>query len=275
MDSGKPATSRRNGLVPRLGTAEFQWFEESAFANSPYRRWVLDCLRRVRRVLAGVSPMIPPVSLESVAIALGVKTVRCIPLHVHGRVTRVSEALVVELSDSLAPRAQRFTLAHELAHVVLGDRPAHVTYDDFERVCDLAANEMLLPYEWFREVIDPRRPSLATLVDAARLADCAIDLVLEHALTFRLASFSHTFWLGLSRNRISVEKAYDGFTQLAGGLLKDLAILEKAPFSLLKVLATDGVMRGGLLMTIGGSTRPIEVDCTRLHNGSVLAVGVA
>jgi len=134
---------------------------------------------------------------------------------------------------------------------------------------------MLLPYTWFREALDPRRPSLGSLLEAAHTADCAIDFALEHALALRLAGFSEVFWWRWRNGRFTIPKALRGFVPRDPNELADLLVSEQAPFSLFNVLTSDGIVRGVVLLTERGATRRILVDCTRLNNGNILAVRAA
>jgi hypothetical protein len=87
------------------------------------------------------------------------------------------ESFVITVSSDESMERQRFTVCHEVAHIVLGLPTSHGEMPLWsyakrhlnEVWCDVFASELLMPYEQFRKNIPPGEPSIQvieTLADA-------------------------------------------------------------------------------------------------------------
>jgi hypothetical protein len=101
-------------------------------------------------------PREPGIDLFEVARLAGVR-VEFRSMRIDGRAERVHNERVVALSVRTHPRRQRFTLAHELGHVLLDDpdvagvaRPGVEKFGDVERFCNEFAAELLMPRQWVK-----------------------------------------------------------------------------------------------------------------------------
>jgi hypothetical protein len=102
----------------------------------------------------GIDPS-PPVALHDLAAALGVAEIRQASMVEDGRLERDGGRTVIYLREETGPQRQRFTLAHELAHLILAepdrDFVAHrreVYFSSEERFCDQFAASLLMPRHW-------------------------------------------------------------------------------------------------------------------------------
>src|SRR5579864_1154728 len=98
----------------------------------------------------------PPTHLEDLKQRLGIAEFRSeVALPVRGELRREGSAYVVVYEASLVRSLRRFTIAHEMGHIILGPRP-HARSRDYklERLCDRLATEILLPYETFTRLSD-------------------------------------------------------------------------------------------------------------------------
>jgi len=81
---------------------------------------------------------------------------------------RATKGLEVVINPQQSPPRRRFSIAHELGHVII--QQLHPSADqrtkETERLCDLIAVELLMPEETFRQKL----PKEVTLVDVQRLA---------------------------------------------------------------------------------------------------------
>jgi hypothetical protein len=90
-------------------------------------------------------------SLENVARKLGVEEVIEERLPFEGGIFRERGRLVIRLNAASSFARKRFTLAHEIAHLLLGTVPGRrsTSHGDpaLERACDFVAAELLMPAE--------------------------------------------------------------------------------------------------------------------------------
>ncbi len=91
-------------------------------------------------------------SLDAVACKLGVSRIIEQRLPFEGGLFQLPDGeLVIKLNSGSSFVRKRFTLAHEIAHLLLNTVPAHRsgnrTDEDLERTCDSIAAELLMPTE--------------------------------------------------------------------------------------------------------------------------------
>jgi len=91
-------------------------------------------------------------SLDALARKLGVTRIIEQRLPFEGGLFQLPDGeLVIKLNSESSFVRKRFTLAHEIAHLLLNTVPAHRsanrTDGDLERTCDLIAAELLIPTE--------------------------------------------------------------------------------------------------------------------------------
>lgn len=126
-----------------------------------------DHLAELAEALAtDLRPSNLPVDPALVAHRLGVDVqVRLMPLSVHGA---TPSALRVVVNEALSATAFRFTLAHELAHVLV-KRGAVATRSaaDEERFADLFAASLLVPEYALPDVLNAEVAAAALRVDAS------------------------------------------------------------------------------------------------------------
>lgn len=93
-------------------------------------------------------------TLSTLAKPLGVDRLVFSELgEVDGFVERTIRGLTVTINKASSRKRQRFSLAHEYAHILLGDDTGHrdssTTHVEHERLCDAIATEILMPAEQF------------------------------------------------------------------------------------------------------------------------------
>lgn len=110
----------------------------------------------VAAVMRSLSANEWPVHLSSVARGLGVSSIAYSAMIEDGKTWWDGPQVHVRLKEGRGQQRQRFTLAHELAHVALS-RPQSGPYhrapyasSEEERLCDLVAGALLLPAERVR-----------------------------------------------------------------------------------------------------------------------------
>lgn len=144
-------------------------------------RQIID--RQTTRLLSLAQVLGPPVPVESVIALLPRVTIRRFPdLPTSGRTQWAGSQWVILVSSDEAPVRQRFSLGHELAHVVyhpLSDTtlPAYkeVSAEDrLEQACEYFAACLLMPRTWVKRAYCYEGiqdvPGLARLFEVSYLA---------------------------------------------------------------------------------------------------------
>lgn len=110
-----------------------------------------------------------PVHLSSIANGLGVSSIGYSTMIEDGKTWWDGQQVHVRLRQGRGQQRQRFTLAHELAHVALS-RPQSGPYhrapfasSEEERLCDLVAGALLLPADRVEDAFPPGPVTLQTL----------------------------------------------------------------------------------------------------------------
>jgi Zn-dependent peptidase ImmA (M78 family) len=117
------------------------------------------CRQKAKKLLEDLKIIDPPVDVESIAMRCG--------LEVHylkkgkgfyGRLLK--ERRIIEVEQSTHPHRQRFTIAHEIGHFILGHNPIFCVFDDKstrdpikinEKQARVFASELLMPEKWIRD----------------------------------------------------------------------------------------------------------------------------
>jgi hypothetical protein len=112
----------------------------------------------------------PPIDIEHLVNQLGVDQVIEAPLIEDGRMERMEGLTRIIVRADLSRERRRFTIAHELCHVLLADPRSElvatrhiVGRDEEERFCEDFAAALLLPWTWVRSVAYKRPRTLHTL----------------------------------------------------------------------------------------------------------------
>ncbi len=116
------------------------------------------CRARARELLDQLDIEEPPVDVEGVAGSLGLQVNKVSRgMGFRGRLLR--ERMVVEVEQSTHPHMQRFTIAHEVGHWVLGHNSVVSVFNDRstydprrinDRQANVFASELLMPEVWVR-----------------------------------------------------------------------------------------------------------------------------
>ena len=129
---------------------------------------------------AGVG-LAPPVDLARVAEYLGVISIHQAALVEDGRLNQVAGSSRIYVRAGVAPSRRRFTIAHELGHIVLAGREkefiAHrsaALTDPEERFCNQFAAALLLPRGWLVDTVGPAPESLRTAREVSRATGASL-----------------------------------------------------------------------------------------------------
>ena len=158
---------RRAGRFPSAVERRIRGLAPSA-ASLP------DAVRQVAtELLHGVE--CPPTDLVDVGRKIGVREVVYESFPGSGELYKVSDGFRIVCSSDQAHARQRFTVAHELGHVILertGRNPPR-TGPAVERVCDMLATELLMPASVFEHLL-PARLTIPGIVGLANTFQTSI-----------------------------------------------------------------------------------------------------
>lgn len=146
-------------------------------AESSIERGLGERIANAVRDLAG--PM--PVDLEQLAAAVGVAEIKYSDMTEDGRTTWSRGRPHVELHADRPLARTRFTLAHEIGHILIDsdESVAHRTHglahDDIETLCDWIAASILMPREWIQPYADQDRYTLSKLRIVAHKAGVSLS----------------------------------------------------------------------------------------------------
>lgn len=140
--------------------------------------------RAVRSLLDRLGILEPPVDLDKLAKFQGVRSIVDAPMgDLWGSMTQSRTGITIRLNED-APLKRRFTLAHEIAHTLVGSRHLGTTvtlmrrpksYTALERTCDQLAAEILMPRHMFVPRLQRQTASLKTIVQLAEEFDSSIE----------------------------------------------------------------------------------------------------
>jgi Zn-dependent peptidase ImmA (M78 family) len=126
-----------------------------------------------------------------------------------------ADVLPVVIFGNESPAAQAFTLAHELAHIILGESgiigPVRRNSSVTEKWCDQFAASFLMPKEMMRDHVGPMPNSPADSIDDDELAKHAkFFSVSRHAMLIRLVHLGYvkeSFYWTNKKSAFDIEEA--------------------------------------------------------------------
>lgn len=110
-------------------------------------------------------------SLEEIARRLGAAGITTTSMTFDGGIFEGASGFAIKLNSGTSPRRRRFTLAHEIAHLILdhgnarGARRSHAN-TELEQACDAIAAQILMPLDEFIHVARGRASTASLLAIA-------------------------------------------------------------------------------------------------------------
>jgi hypothetical protein len=135
----------------------------------------------------------PPVDVVALARTLGVDRILWASTVEDGRLEQRDGQIAIFVRADARPTRQRFTIAHEIGHLVLAEpgqdliaRRSQATGDREERFCDALAAALLLPREWILRRCDAAPERLETVRAVADACEASLS-----ATVIRLRELLH------------------------------------------------------------------------------------
>lgn len=117
-----------------------------------------------------------------------------------------NEIPVIVLNKNNSPERKRLTIFHELAHLIL----SFADNTDTEKLCNIFANEVLLPSAVLKQIVGERRKdiSLVELKDIQRLYGISVEAVMIKAKQLSIINENRyrSFCISLNKSAILKEK---------------------------------------------------------------------
>ncbi len=141
----------------------------------------------------------PPTDLMGIGRRLGVKDIFYESFPGSGELHKEKDGYRIVCSSDQPRSRQRFTIAHELGHVILEStgRNAPREGDSVERVCDIIAAECLMPTLVFEARL-PAEPVLGDVANLARTFDTSVT-----ATAIRCAQLRPICVFGVTGDRVT------------------------------------------------------------------------
>lgn len=124
----------------------------------------------------------PPIDLQAIARELGVETISERPMVEDGRLEQRANGTVIYLRHGSRETRQRFTLAHEIGHLILADPNQELVARRMwsgagreERFCDEFAAALLFPRSWVMRTFGDQPATLATARAVADICNASLS----------------------------------------------------------------------------------------------------
>ena len=216
----------------------------------------------------------PPIDVEALADALGVDEVVSADLVEDGRLERTDGTTRIVVRRGVSTQRRRFTIAHELGHLILNSPSSdvvatrHVIGEDREeRFCEDFAAALLLPTGWIRPLAINRPRSLHTLRVIAGRSNTSLA-----AACVRLNEVAGWRRTLLHWSRVNERWAFDWAAGLPAGFDGRVRSADDTADVLDQVLRSGGDRRMSLPIRIGADRVCIDSQISVRHgSGLVLA----
>jgi hypothetical protein len=158
---------------------------------------VAEALGKARALLEDCQVQGIPVDLARLAKQVGIRQVTELNTRLDGQLLELPAGGYEVILSKLAPATRkRFTLAHEIAHLLLFPQEAEChLHRETEELCNVAASELLIPARFLTRVLaaDPAG-SIQSLLKVSRLFRCSLEAAGWKILNSGLVSGALLMW---------------------------------------------------------------------------------
>jgi Zn-dependent peptidase ImmA (M78 family) len=252
-------------------------FERRLAEKEPNGAALYEVIQRARSIFSGVARSFPPTDLAAAAVNMGVREIRYVPLYIDGRVVQEGGRYVIEVNSRGPQVRKRFTIAHELGHLILSrsgalgcstiaTRGRRVDKSDQreEELCDAVAKELLVPIEWARDFAGARDPSFSAIELMAKVCQVSREVaarrLLEAGWRCRL------LWWSFRQGRFQALRAYPAYDQIT---LSGMGIPDWTASILAKVLRDGKPLAGDQEVVVEGERELYRIESWRANRETV------
>jgi len=139
---------------------------------------------KVKTILEKLEINKPPVPVEKVAdfFSLSILYYPKFPDAVSGTIIQENGINAIGVNKNHPPNRQRFTIAHELGHYILGHDSSKIVDDTFdkdndkERAANKFAGELLIPYDFLKKDIEESEHDIPSLAKKYQVSEQAMSV---------------------------------------------------------------------------------------------------
>jgi IrrE N-terminal-like domain len=165
--------------------------------DPPRQREIAHALSKARSLLEQCDVRSIPVDLARLAKRVGIRHVAELDTRLDGQLLELeSGGYEVVLSKSAPATRKRFTLAHEIAHLLLFPREAaHNHRRETEELCNLVASELLIPTHFLAKLFPAGHAiTIESLLKVPGLFRCSLEAAGWKILNSGLVSGALMIW---------------------------------------------------------------------------------
>jgi Zn-dependent peptidase ImmA (M78 family) len=201
---------------------------------------------------------------------LGVSDIRSRRIPADGRLRRENGKLILEVNETAPSSRKRFTIAHEIGHLLLADGGAFgcetmrsrgfASRRDAdpreERWCDFIAAEVLIPIEWAADFTYGKAPGFDTIQAMAKHFDTSLAVAARRAVEAGMWRTRLIFWQA-SGDSYEAVAAYPAYSPTTLAFMR----LDNLKDSLVgRALRSGRSQSGREKIEIEGSSEDYDVD---------------
>ncbi len=142
--------------------------------------------QKIRDILNRLSIIEPPIPIEKVAELFSIKVIPYpnFPDNISGTITKKGDLLIIGVNSNHAVVRQRFTIAHELGHFLLGHELGEKIIDD---VFDKPTDKEKEANNFAAEILMPKNLLAQDILKKIKIPELAKKyMVSEQAMSIRL-----------------------------------------------------------------------------------------
>jgi len=260
-------------------TASWEDYSQEAFLlrKNPRRSHKIEIVKLVAQLKANASCTQFPTDVKKLAEAVGIVTVRDVPLAMRGCLLREPSGFVVEINSQLLPLDRRFVIAHEVTHLLIeleqllqssqrferNSGKHTLGYNHIEELCDFGAREILLPLNSVRAELRREVPNLVLVIRISQETESSIGVTIDQ-ICEPIMLWECTFLLWTQKS--------NGFalSKIAPKTSLDVGLVDETHSLVRKAFLTSEVLSGPETLDLATRVDTFPAEAVRVDDHSVL-----
>jgi Zn-dependent peptidase ImmA (M78 family) len=240
-----------------------------------------EVLLRTRRAFDRAADQFPPANLDLIAKNLGVVSITREPIALDGLLVLEEAGYSIKIRAEHPPARQRFTIAHELGHLIVREAGnlapptmqaqicapgARSAWE--EELCDYAAGQLLIPDDWAWEFLGDREPSFSTIAEMAKLCETSLEVAARRVVEQPRWKCRIVWWT-LERGWF---RATRSFPRYEWTTLDEMRLPRAEPCLIADVLRDGRPRCGTQSVDIEGTIQKYQVEAWKASKNSVASL---